>query len=272
MGIKKDIFRKKLDTKTSQFFIKNYKNWYFPGSGIWNERYMDEKKDILTVKRNIKEFKIIKRYIKGKRKKILDAPCGYGRISNLLSTLGHNVTGIDINSYFIDIAKKEAQREKLKITYQTKDIFDLNDKNNYDLVINIFTSIGYFGSENRNELFIKKLCNSVKPKGIFIIETINPFGVLKVYSSKEKIVTKSGTIISYERFLDYRTSVNITRITEKHKSGKIFRGVNCIRLYYPHELIKICKNFGLSVVEILDSDGKKRNIFDSLRMWLIFKK
>ncbi len=67
--MKKDIFERKLDKKTSQFFIKNYKNWHFPDSGIWNERYMDEKKDILTTKRNIREFKIIKKYINGKRKK-----------------------------------------------------------------------------------------------------------------------------------------------------------------------------------------------------------
>lgn len=270
--MEENVFRRKLNEKTSQFFIKKYKNWYFPNSGIWNERYMDEKKDVLTTERNIREFNIIKKYIKEKKIKILDAPCGYGRISNLLSALGHDVTGIDINGYFIDIAKEEAQKKKLKINYQTKDIFDLNDKNKYDLVTNIFTSIGYFGSEERNELFIKKLCNSVKSKGTFIIETINPFGILKVYKNREKVITKNETSIFYERFLDYQTSVNITKITEKRKNGKIFKGVNCIRLYYPHELIKICGNFGLRIVDVLDNDGKKENIFNSLRMWFIFKK
>ncbi len=252
--------------------VKNNEKWYLPDSGIWNETYMREKKNILTQERNKKEIQIIKKYIKGKDKKILDVPCGYGRISNLLSAMGYNVIGIDVNKNFINIAKTEAKKKKLGVKYLVADILNYKTKKKYDVVLNIFTSLGYFESEEKNELFINKLCQFVKPSGILVIEIINPFSVLKNYKDKEEMVAEGGIKILHKRFFDYRTFTNITEITEQHPDGKILQYVNRIRLYCPHELIRICHNYGLRNINILNSDGKKKDILDSLRNWFIFKK
>lgn len=252
--------------------MKKYDQWYLPDSGIWDERYMNEKRKILTKGRNLKEFKIIERFIKGKNKEILDAPCGYGRLSNLLAKNGYKVTGIDVNQYFIDIAKKEATKKKLKVKYKVVDIFKFKGNNKYDIVLNIFTSLGYFESEEKNEQFIKKLCSFVKPGGILIIEIINPLGLLKNYENKKDIVLSGGLKISYERYFDYMASTNITKTIEKHPNGKIIKLANRIRLYYPHELIRICKRYGLKNIENLNKEGKNNSILNSFRMWLIFKK
>ncbi|MEK6841461.1 MAG: helix-turn-helix domain-containing protein [Nanoarchaeota archaeon] len=252
--------------------FKNSEKWYLPSSGLWDERYMVEMEGLLTKERNKKECRIIKRYINKKNKKILDAPCGYGRISNLLVSNGYNVTGVDVNSYFIDIAKTEAEKNNLKVKYITEDIFNFNEKNKYDVVLNIFTSMGYFESDEKNELFIKKLCEFLKIGGILIIETVNPFGILKNYKNKEFFVTNNDTKIFQERFFDYRTSTNIERITDKYSDGRIFKGLHRVRLYYPHEIIKICQKYGLRNLDILDGDGKRKNILNSMRMWLIFQK
>ena len=121
-------------------------------------------------------------------------------------------------------------------------------------------------------MFIKKLCKFVKPGGVLIIETINPIGVLKKYKNREEIKTSDGTKILYERFFDYKTSTNIERVTDRYPSGKVFKGLHCVRLYYPHELIKICKKYGLKNIDILDENGEKKNVLNSIRMWLIFEK
>lgn len=262
--------------KYRDFYIKKiFKNadkWYLPDSGLWNERYIREMKPILTKKRTENECSIIERYIKDHSKKILDAPCGYGRISNLLSSKGYDITGIDINKYFINIAKTEETKQNICVKYFVTNIFDFNTNKNYDVVINIFTSIGYFESDEKNELFIKKLCSFVRQGGIFIIETINPFGVLKKYKYREKRMTEDGIKIVQERFFDLKTSTNIERISDYYPNGKIFKGLHRVRLYYPHELIKICKKYGLKNIDILDGKGEKRDILNSMRIWLIFKK
>lgn len=255
--------------------IRKYDNiktdWYLPNNDIWGQRYMNEKKDVLTKERNEKEIKIIEKYIKNK-KTILDIPCGYGRISNILAANGYNVTGVDINKFFINIAINEMKAKNLKAIYIIDDLIKYNTKNKYDVVLNIFTSIGYYESEAKNIQSINHLCKLVKIGGYLIIETINPICLLKNF--KNKIIKKSenGTETIFKNSFDFKTSTNITNIIEKYPDNKIKKLHNCIRLFFPHELINICLNNNLILKDLLNDKGESMDITNSMRMWLIFKK
>ncbi len=233
---------------------------------------MKEKENILTQERSKKETRIIVKHLPKNYKKILDAPCGYGRISNSLATLGYKVTGIDISNYFINIAKKEAAQKRLSASYITGDILKKKVQGKFDGVLNIFTSLGYLESDEKNELLIKKLCQYVKFGGRLIIETINPIALTANYKRKEAVVLKDGTKLYFDRYLDFRTATSITKIREVKRGNKPRNLVHIIRLYYPHELINICRKFGCDLVEILDQDGQTKDIKNSLRIWLIFQK
>jgi len=76
-------------------------------------------------------------------KSILDAPCGYGIISNSLAALGYRVTGIDISDYFINLAKKQAKQKGLNVFYIVGNILNKKISGKFDAVLNIFTSLGY---------------------------------------------------------------------------------------------------------------------------------
>lgn len=124
----------------------------------------------------------------------------------------------------------------------------------------------------KNELFIRKLCQYVKPNGRLIIEAINPIALMANYKKKETATLKDGTRLYFERLLDFKTSTSVTKIREVKPGNKPKNLVHIIRLYYPHELINICRKFGCNLVEMLDQDGKAKNIKNALRIWLIFKK
>jgi len=233
---------------------------------------MREKHYILTHDRDTRELNIIVKNLPPGCKKILDAPCGYGRISNKLAVKNFDVTGIDISRYFIDIAQEEARNKKLTVRYVTGNILTKKLPGGYDLVLNIFTSLGYLENDKKNEKFIERLCRYVKPGGRLIIETINPIGLFNNYKFKEKIIASDGTTISFERFYDVKTSTNVTRVTEKEISGKVSKLVHVIRLYYPHELINICRNYHCQLASLLNENGKEDDIINSHRIWLIFQK
>lgn len=110
---------------------------------------MKEKENILTQRRNKKETRIIVKYLPKHCKKILDAPCGYGRISNSLASLGNEVTGIDISNYFIKIARKQAAQKGLKALYIAGDILKRKVPEKFDAVLNIFTSLGYLENDKK---------------------------------------------------------------------------------------------------------------------------
>ena len=139
---------KRQDKNISKITV-NHQKWYQADSDIWGERYIREKCDILTEKRNKKEANIIFKNLPKNCKKILDAPCGYGRIANILASRGYGVTGIDISKYFINIAKEQSVKKDLKVLYLTGDIFKKRLPGKFDAVLNIFTSIGYLENDKK---------------------------------------------------------------------------------------------------------------------------
>ena len=247
------------------------KGWYKPNSGLWGERYYEEQSNILTPTRTKGELEIIKKYLKASYKTVLDAPCGYGRLSNPLSQMGFVVTGIDLDPFSVKKARDQAIKEGLEVTYDVKDLQDLNNKNEFDVVLNIYTSIGYLDTDDDNRSTILKLCDAVKEGGRLIFELINPLGILTNYLSSDEIITPKGLKIAYERAFDPTKFVNIERITYRYPNGQVFSGVNKIRLYLPHEIIIVCKEKGLKLIDLLSYDGTKYSV-KTHRMWLIFEK
>jgi len=70
-----------------------------------------------------------------KGKKILDAGCGSGIYSTLLAQKGAVVTGVDISSKMIEIAKKELPG-KVAVTYLVGDLYDLPVKDQeFDIIV-----------------------------------------------------------------------------------------------------------------------------------------
>ena len=101
--------------------------------------------------------------------KILDIGCGGGLISESLSKLGANVTGIDFVEENIKIAKIHAKNNNLKINYILKDFENEKITSKFDAII-IFEVLEHL---NDWETFLKKIRINLKMNGLLIISTIN---------------------------------------------------------------------------------------------------
>jgi SAM-dependent methyltransferase len=104
--------------------------------------------------------------------KILDLACGKGRHSIYLNSLGYSVTGVDLSKNSINHAK----------TYESETLhFDVHDMRNFystkfEVVLNLFTSFGYFEEETDNFKVIQTIKSSLKQNGIGVIDFMNsPF-------------------------------------------------------------------------------------------------
>ena len=91
---------------------------------------------------------------------VLDVPCGTGRHSINLANRGLKVTALDISSHRLAIAKKQNAHEK--IDYVQGDMKDLSDyENDANLVTNLFSSFGYFHSDEENFQILKNFLETV---------------------------------------------------------------------------------------------------------------
>lgn len=101
--------------------------------------------------------------------KILDLACGKGRHSIYLNTLGFDVTGIDLSEQSILHAKKfENESLKFEVHDMTKPYPET-----FDAVFNLFTSFGYFETEECDLHTIKSIKEELNPFGFGVIDFMN---------------------------------------------------------------------------------------------------
>lgn len=110
-----------------------------------------------------------------KEAKILDLACGKGRHSIYLNQMGYHVTGADLSSNSIAIAKK-FETETLKfVEHDMRTPF--NQK--FDAIFNLFTSFGYFENEEDDFKTLITIKNSISEYGFAVIDFMNVYNVLE---------------------------------------------------------------------------------------------
>jgi len=100
---------------------------------------------------------------------ILDIGCGGGLLSEPMSRLGANVTGIDASEKNIQIAKLHSKKNKLKINYICSSPERINVKKKFDVILNM----EIVEHVEDIELFLKSSSNLLKKNGLMFIATIN---------------------------------------------------------------------------------------------------
>ena len=103
---------------------------------------------------------------------ILDMGCGPGLYTEHLARRGHRVSGVDISANSIRYAQEIAEKNGLNINYRNLDYMDLDDREDYDLILMIFTDFGVLVPENRKRLLTNTF-RALKPGGIFCFDFLN---------------------------------------------------------------------------------------------------
>ena len=105
----------------------------------------------------------------------LDIGCGGGILSEKLSRLGANVTGIDASKSSIDIAIEHAKKSRLEINYKcitTSELLEIKEEkalNKFDLVI----ASEVIEHVYDRKIFLSDISNLCRPGGLVIFTTIN---------------------------------------------------------------------------------------------------
>ena len=100
---------------------------------------------------------------------ILDIGCGGGLISEPLSRLGGNVTGIDASDKNIKVATIHSKKNNLKIRYLNKSPEQLNEFEKFDIIL----SLEIVEHVNDVNLYIKSCNKLLKQNGIMFTATLN---------------------------------------------------------------------------------------------------
>jgi len=205
---------------------------------------------------------------------VLDAPCGFGRHSIELGRLGYQVTGVDFSQTELDRARKAAQDAGVSLTLVCQDIRDMEFPSEFDLAVNLFSSIGYF-ADDEDRLVVDRFWRALKPGGVFVLDTRNRDQLVRSLPPEER-KRVNGWTLRIENSFDPATSrwrarwFRLRRATAKAKeSAQELIGESEIRLYSAHELSAMLRPERWSRVELYGGlDGTPFSL-DAPRLVLI---
>ena len=158
-----------VNKKEIEKFSKMADEWWDP-SGKFKPLHKFNPIRIQYIKDNI----IVNFKLKNKKKpldkiNILDIGCGGGLLSEPMTRLGANVTGIDASSKNINIAKHHAKKNKLKINYICSSPEKLKIKKKFDVILNM-EIVEHVDDIN---FFINSCSKLLKKNGLMFVATLN---------------------------------------------------------------------------------------------------
>lgn len=196
---------------------------------------------------------LIRELAPDKPKKILDLACGHGRHANRLAGFGHEVTGVDSNQDFLDIAREDAKRHGVAVQYLCDDARKYTSPAEFDCVIHLFSSFGYFPDEE-NEIVIRNVAASLRPGGLFCLDILNRDAFLKDFPRFSVREKNTDLMIDRNRFDPLFGRLYNSRITirdGKRKDTPFF-----LRLYNPTEIIGVLRQEGFVLLKSAETGGE----------------
>ena len=169
---------------------------------------------------------------------LLDLPCGKGRHSIYLNSLGYKVTGADLSQNSIKAAKIH---ENSTLDFKLKDMrkpFELK----YDAIFNLFTSFGYFENDEDDILVLENIKKGLNKNGLLILDFLN-------------VVTVKNNLVKKE----VKTVDNITfNIQREIKNGFILKHISFYDKGIKHAFLERVKYLDLKKFETYFSEAGLR--------------
>ena len=178
--------------------------------------------------------------------KVLDVPCGNGRIGVVLASQGFQVTGIDISQPLLDEAREKVTARQVSLTLEQRDMRDLPWQTEFDGVFCFWESFGFF-DDAENLAFLDAVYRTLKPGGHFLVDTHVAETLLPRLRGNDW--SRVGDLIVLEARRYDHVEARFEREWTFIQNGKIEQKNLSSRLYTYRELLDMLKKVGFTGCE-----------------------
>ncbi|HAI21984.1 MAG TPA: class I SAM-dependent methyltransferase [Clostridiales bacterium UBA8153] len=193
------------------------KPWY---ESYFGEDYFEIYRGFLPLERTVAQVEgIISLLGLAAGARILDLACGHGRHAIPLSRRLYDVTGYDLSAVFLERARAEASAQGAPVRWIQGDMRELPFDAEFDAVINIFTSFGYFADPEDDVRTLHGVRRALRPGGMFLLETMHRDGLLGRFQQRWFDRTANGSIVLHEVRWDLARDVLDDHVTLLRPDG-----------------------------------------------------
>ncbi|MFX1332757.1 MAG: class I SAM-dependent methyltransferase [Promethearchaeota archaeon] len=190
-----------------------------------------------------------------KGKKLLDIACGAGDQSILFAERGINVSGFDLSTRLIKIAKEKAAEANLEVNLSMGDMREIDFPSQFDAAVLLSHSFGFF-NHDENKRVLEGSFNALVEGGKLLLDLMNPYNLPRFHKTWTKL--EDGYLLSEPHVLDAPAGVlrgrpasfidvangRIIEMNEDALAG------NDIRMYTALEIRDLLRQVGFSRSEL----------------------
>jgi SAM-dependent methyltransferase len=204
--------------------------------------------------------------------RVLDVPCGHGRLSQPLAARGCAVTGVDLSREFLKAAGEESRRAGVSIEWRRSDMRRLPFRGSFDAAFCMGNSFGYLDDAGNAE-FLAAVARALAPRGRFVLD----FG-----QCAESIFPRLESHLEMEmggfRFEEEtRYDVSSSRIENVYtissaKDGRSERKLASQRVYLASDVWRLLEAAGFEVLESFGSSAGDPYVLGAHRLLSVARK
>ncbi|MFJ5265241.1 class I SAM-dependent methyltransferase [Streptomyces sp. NPDC088387] len=102
--------------------------------------------------------------------RVLDLCCGPGLFLVPLAARGYDVTGVDLSAPMLERAREACERADAEVRLVREDMLTYTAPEAFDVVLNVFTSFGYFDDPDDNLRVLRNAWESLASGGQLLVD------------------------------------------------------------------------------------------------------
>lgn len=204
--------------------------------------------------------------------RVMDIACGAGRHALELARRGFTTTANDLSPYLLECTRTQAERENISLECTRQDMRDIKTENAYDLVVQLFSSFGYFRTKEEDLQVLLNVHRALKKNGWYILDLINPVYLKKNFVPASNRTIKGLRIFEKRRIEASRIVKQIT-ISAPDDPDDSTSFEESVRFYELESIQEMLDGAGFTVEKVFgDYEGSVYDDETSARMMIFARK
>lgn len=205
--------------------------------------------------------------------RVLDLCCGQGRHSVELAKRGFQVTGLDLNSEYLEFAQRAAADATVTLETVAGDMRKIPFENHFDAVVNMFSSFGYLETEAEDLKVLESVSKALHSGGQLLLDMLNREWAVDNYIQNDWHKGADGTLYVERRDLDLATSRMHVHFIVVGPDGSRRESIgHIIRLYTLTETVRLLQRVGLTMTGVFGGFDNEAYSIGSRRMIIVARK
>lgn len=214
--------------------------------------YYDELMSEVPYKMWVGYYQLLLEQVGAKPMTVLDVCCGTGNVAELLARESYHVTGFDLSSPMIEVARKKAEKKGLAIDYHVADATKLKLGREFDAAYSFFDSLNYITEVAALARAIKRVGEHVSKGGTFVFDLNTEYAFEKrMFDQRDQ---RRATRLKYRWEGTYDPATRLIEVDMQFNyNGQDFREVHVQRAHTDDEVRDHLAKAGFEVAHVYES-------------------